>query len=95
MPTAYLVARFIRTYGAALYLGPWATPDRTIPARLFYLLFHQIPALQAGERLEMAEAGRLAQLLVEAPQKEMATVKREARRLARLAVPLIYPPSKE
>lgn len=87
------MARFLRVYGAAAYRGTWPTPGGVIPARLFYLLWWQIPALTAGERLEVAEGSRLGQALVEAPKS--SEVKREARRLARLSVPLIYPPFKE
>lgn len=93
MPTAFLVARFLRTYGAAAYHGAWPTPDGVVPARLFFLLLAQIPALHAGERIEGIEAARMGQLLAEVPKD--ASVKGEVRRLARLAMPLIYPPLEE
>lgn len=93
MPTSFLVARFIRMYGMAAYRGAWPGPGGVVPARVFFLLWQQIPKLTAGERLELAEGSRLGQALVEAPKSP--DVKREARRLARLAVPLIYPPLKE
>lgn len=64
-----------------------------MPARVFFALWFQIEHLDAGARLEMAEAARLGQVLAEAPKHP--AVKREARRLARSAVPLIYSPLPE
>ncbi len=93
MPTAFVVARFVRTYGAGAYHGAWPTADGVVPARLFYVLVAQIPALLAGERIEGIEAARMGQLLAEVPKD--ASVKAEVRRLVRTAVPLIYPPLEE
>lgn len=83
------MARFLRTYGAEAYRGAWPTRDLVIPFRLFFVLFHQIPALEAGERLEAIEAGRLAEALCANPKNPQ--LRAEMRRLAKLASPLIYP----
>lgn len=78
----------MRVFGAAAFWGPqYATG--VIPARLFFALWTHLPALEAGERLEAAEAGRLAQCLAEDPKNPR--VRSEAKRLSRLALPLIYP----
>jgi hypothetical protein len=62
-----------------------------VPVRLFFLLWQQLPALDAGERLAGAEAVRLGKLLVEADRKDRSRVLGEVRRLVRMAVPLQYP----
>lgn len=89
----FLVARFIRVYGAAAFRGAWPTGDGGIPFRLFFVLFQQIPALEAGERIEAIEAGRMAEALSMAPKDPK--VRAEMRRLAKLALPLISPPDPE
>lgn len=70
-------------------MGPWETPDRVIPARLFFALWRQIPALEAGTQLTLATGARLGQLLAEDPKHR--AVRSAVRRLERQALPVVWP----
>jgi hypothetical protein len=56
---------------------------------VFFALWHQIPAIEAGKHLLLAEGARLGQLLAESPKESV--VRSAVRRLEKRAVPLIYP----
>lgn len=57
------------------------------------MLWQQLPALAAVERLEASLAHRLGAALFEQPKQ--SAVKQELRRLERLSLPLIHPRLRE
>ncbi len=55
--TAFAVALFLRVYGPQTLRGPgWPTRDGVIPWQMFWLLYCQIPRIQAMERLNESTA---------------------------------------
>jgi hypothetical protein len=58
VPTAYLVARFVRFYGSGEFYAPdrYRSSDGTVPWQRFVLLGQQIDRLQAADQLTTKRA---------------------------------------
>lgn len=61
MPSAVLLARFQRFYGAALYRAPhYRTADHVVPFGLFWIYYRAMESTQALERVQHTKAVSMA-----------------------------------